>query len=195
MPALIAFKSETPILCGCAKRGVTPKNFLDLTGKKFGRLTVSERAINKANTKWKTYWHCTCDCGATIIVIGAHLKNGNTSSCGCLQRELVATRSAKHLASKRGSKTPEYESWSAMRTRCVNSKRRDWKDYGGRGIKVCDRWMNSFENFLADMGLRPAETSLDRINVDGDYEPSNCRWATATEQRGNQRKAKKCQPS
>lgn len=190
---------------------MTPK--IDLTGKKFGRLTVLSRWV-RADTG-KFWWDCACDCGATKRVAGDRLRNGHTESCGCLRKEILIQRNRagagilrapikvrevkkrKGAAPKHGGAglnhttwTAEYRAWSSMKTRCnPNYKDRpDYPNYAGRGIKVCERWLTSFQNFLSDMGPRPSpQHSVDRINVDGDYEPSNVRWATTHEQAGNRR--------
>lgn len=158
--------------------------FLDLTGRRFGRLIVAERMsrINRG-----TRWDCLCDCGKHITVYAHNLASGCTSSCGCLQREARAAR-ATHGQYRNNSVSPEIKAWEKMRERCLNPKDISYKNYGGRGITVCKRWL-SFDNFLSDMGKRPSpKHSLDRINNDGIYEPSNCRWATRTEQNRNRRK-------
>jgi hypothetical protein len=130
------------------------------------------------------FWECHCECGRIKIVRADHLKVGNTKSCGCLASEMTAARSRTHGETPYRYHSPEYRVWSGMRVRCSKPR---FVHYGGRGIKVCDRW-HKFENFLADMGRRPSPThSLDRIDVDGNYEPSNCRWATRTEQMNNTR--------
>lgn len=160
---------------------------LELTGQRFGRLVVvSDAGIEKG----RHYWDCICDCGITMRVYTGHLRNGHTKSCGCFKRDLTIKRSMKHGQDRRGLATAEYTSWSRMIQRCNNPKRKDYKNYGGRGIKVCGRWLDrehGFENFLADMGLRPPGKSLDRVNNEGDYKPSNCRWATREEQNNNTR--------
>ena len=156
--------------------------FNNLTGKKFGKWTVLERVEN-SNSK-QTRWLCQCDCGEKGIVHADSLKNGRSASCGCLKAQKLSLRAKTHGQSN----TPEFTSWVSMLSRCYNPNRDVYPYYGGRGITVCDRWKDSFENFYTDMGPRPEKNfSIDRINPDGNYEPSNCRWATTVEQHRNQR--------
>ena len=158
---------------------------LDLVGSRFGRLLAKQR-IRKNN---QTSYLCECDCGQTTIVLHGNLRGrSHTQSCGCLQRERTSAASLTHGES-RSPRTPEYQSWADMIKRCEEPTFITFKNYGGRGIKVCKRWRESYERFLADMGRKPTHKhTLDRINVDGDYKPSNCRWATWKQQNNNKRK-------
>lgn len=155
---------------------------IDLTGKKFGRLFVIEQGgrTNKGEILWK----CRCDCGTEKEVRGSKLRDGSVSSCGCLAIELTIQRSYIH--GKSGSKI--YITYRNMISRCYNSKNSQYKNYGERGITVCDRWRtkpNGFLFFLEDMGEAPSGTSLDRINNNGPYSPDNCKWSTPEEQGRN----------
>lgn len=157
-------------------------NRINLIGKKFGRLTVIEYAETRNNS---AIWKCKCECGNIKNVSRGHLVTGDTKSCGCYNSEVAAARQQKHGHGK--LKSVEYMTWSRMIGRCYNEKNLKYSRYGGRGIKVCKRWRHSFVNFLHDMGMRPsAKHSLDRFpNNDGNYKPSNCRWAIPKEQSGN----------
>lgn len=162
----------------------------DLAGETFGRLTVlsSAPSILQTNGKRCGAWNVRCECGAELVARRGALLSGNTRSCGCLQREESAART-RHGHARIGRHSPEHIAWSAMRQRCYYEKNINFKDYGGRGIIVCERWKNDFAAFLADMGSKPSRShSLDRKDTDGNYEPSNCRWATRKEQQRNMRR-------
>lgn len=153
---------------------------IDRVGQRYGRLLVRRDVGRSSNGD--ILWECECDCGNLTTVRASNLSRGNTTSCGCFHRERQRTLPTKH-----GMKsTRAYIIWSNMKQRCINPNRADWPNYGGRGVKVCERWQ-TFENFVADMGEPLPDQTLDRISVDGNYEPSNCRWATLDEQTRNRR--------
>jgi hypothetical protein len=167
------------------ERRLTIGKIIDLTGQQFGRLRVVE--FLRINQHRKAVWRCLCSCGNTTEVTRGCLRDGYTKSCGCVQQELLLQRNTKHGFGKRGGRHPLYPLWLDMRNRCNNPKDRCYKNYGGRGIKVCERW-DKFENFLADMGDRPPGMKLERINNNGNYEPTNCKWATQKVQMNNTRR-------
>jgi hypothetical protein len=173
--------------CGCAIKEFQRKKH-NLTGKKFDRLVVLE-SESVSNSKRHIVWKCLCDCGNKTTATGSELRGLHKRSCGCLHSDVVAQTSTKHGHAKAKNLSPTYISWASMHTRCTNKNARNFKHYGGRGISVCQSWKR-FENFLADMGERPNSMSLDRIDVDGNYEPSNCKWSTQSEQVKNQRRFK-----
>jgi hypothetical protein len=151
------------------------------SGLKVGRWTVVE--FVRRFTTGKTLWLCVCECGTSKEVDGASLRRGGSLSCGCLARDLAKERSTTHD----GSRTKMYRTWGSMLTRCCHPKSKDWPKYGGRGIVVCDRWRKSFADFYDDMGDKPPDHQLDRINNDGPYSPENCRWVTAKQNSRNRR--------
>ncbi len=160
--------------------------FKDLTGEKYGRLTIvsiNPKTIVKSNGAIIRFWNCLCECGKEIVAVSGNLKNGHTQSCGCLRIETIVSESYKHGAS--GSS--EFRTWCGMRQRCYDKNQPAYPDYGGRGITVCQRWMDSFENFMEDMGLRSSGMTLERKDNSGNYEKSNCVWATRKVQNNNKR--------
>ena len=159
----------------------------NLVGQRFSHLLVTEMLESRSGGQ--VVYRCHCDCGKEKVIRSNNLRSGNTKSCGCLN----ATSALKHGSTASHKVTREYKTWCGMKERCMNQKKECYKNYGGRGIKVCDEWLHSFENFLAylkanKMYPKPVGMSLDRYpNNDGNYEPGNIRWATSSQQRQNQR--------
>jgi len=161
----------------------------DLTGQQFGRLKV----IRRSNQTSPVRWHCECKCGRTLDPLSGNLVRGDIRSCGCLRKRTCAEtglRNITHGYSLNGKVRRTYKSWQSMKQRCGNPRAPNYKNYGSRGITVCKHWLNSFENFLADMGERPEGKTLDRYpDNNGNYESGNCRWATAKQQIANRRRS------
>ena len=150
----------------------------NLTNVRFGRWLVTGIAPRR-NTNRSVYWYCRCDCGTVKEIAAGSLRKGQSTSCGCYRTEVNSTN--PHY------KSPTYNSWDNMIGRCYRSSQPDYDSYGGRGITVCQRWRDSFHNFLSDMGVRPEGMTLDRLKVDGNYEPGNCVWSTNKTQQNNKR--------
>lgn len=149
---------------------------------KFNRLTVIGFAGRTTNKTIRYYWLCKCDCGNEKVILEYNITSGNIKSCGCLHKNPT------HCITHGKTKSPEYSVWKGIKRRCYDTKFKHYDSYGGRGISVCDRWLESFENFLEDMGERPSnQHSIERRNNDGNYCKENCYWATKKEQGNNRR--------
>lgn len=165
--------------------------FRDRTGDQYGRLTViglSTRLERRSNGIYNRFWNCLCDCGNTVEVCSGNLPSGHTQSCGCFKAERIHEGTYKHGLIH----TSEYWAWSSMRRRCYDTNDKGYKNYGARGITVCDRWIESFENFISDMGMKPSpKHSVERKNNDSGYSPENCIWGTRAQQNSNRRNTRK----
>lgn len=173
----------------------TRKSFKDLEGMVFGRLKVIDYAGSRIegikSIKRVYYWNCKCVCGKYKSVCSRNLKAKNTSSCGCYKKEALLKfnrNNTTHGAAKKGSEIPEYSAWRSMKRRCKGRGREDKENYKDRGITICKEWINSFETFLKDLGLKPSKKhSLERIDNNKGYFAANCKWATSKEQSLNRR--------
>ena len=169
------------------------KKVLLNTGDRYGILTIvnATERHRQPNGQTKSMYECKCDCGNIVNVQMYHLKSGHSKSCGCTKKEVSSLAGQKYFTHghwKGNTPTPEWVAWASIRRRCYNKNHKDYKYLGAKDVIVCDRWLESFENFYKDMGDRPSNKhSIDRINPFGNYEPSNCRWATIKEQANNKR--------
>lgn len=169
----------------------------DRIGEKYGRLEIIsfDKMVKRKPRGFRYYWNFLCDCGNTISVEYYAVKLGNTKSCGCLHKEtshLNGKANTVHGHTKRSGYSSEYISWTTMRQRCYKKENHNYKYYGEKGITVCDEWKDSFENFLADMGLKPDKTyTIDRIENSGNYCKENCKWSSKEEQNNNHSKNRK----
>lgn len=167
----------------------TRSRFVNMSDQVFGMVTVLGFAGEDRTTKQvRNLWWCRCECGAVFKPRGDHLKSGNTTNCGCVRRVSVGDSCRTHGHCNNRRTTSEYGIWCAMIRRCCVADDPGYKYYGTRGIIVCSRWRESFEAFFSDMGPKPKRYSIDRIDSSGNYEPSNCRWATHREQMQNTRR-------
>ncbi len=170
-----------PYLLRPGNRAWRSTKLLDLTGHKYGRWTVLKIASRRGR---HIYWECVCECGVVKDISRCSLRNGFSKSCGCLNEEVV------HGIEHGMTRSPEWVAWINMRTRCLNQNNNHWRNYGGRGIKICQRWLDSFVNFYADMGPSNGMT-IERDDVNGNYEPNNCRWIPSEDQSRNKTTTRK----
>lgn len=158
------------------------RKYVDINGKRFGRLVVLWHSYTLNKKYGSEFYECICDCGVRCVKKKANIITGDTRSCGCLKKESIGNVNRSHSLTG----TKEYVSWMAIKSRCYYPKNNRYAKYGARGITVCQRWKDSFENFLSDMGYAPSpKHSVDRVDVNAGYGPENCRWATTKEQSRN----------
>ena len=161
---------------------------IDISGQKFGRLTVVSKAPRGARKNRRAVWNCLCDCGGEAVVGADALRSGHARSCGCLSVETAKKTHTKHGNAAGGTVTAEYQAWVNMRSRCSDETAKCWKNYGGRGISVFPGWETSFEAFLSHVGPKPhPKYELDRIDNDKGYEPGNVRWVSKSQNNRNRR--------
>lgn len=159
----------------------------DLTGKVFGRLTVISYA---GKSKKESLWNCRCKCGIEKVIRYNGLTRGKSTSCGCYRKEAIKARNPRAKGHERTFSNPLYRIWQSMKTRCYNERNPNYARYGAKGIRICQRWLDSFDAFVDDMGHPPEGCSIDRIDPYGDYTPENCRWATRMAQSQNQKRTR-----
>jgi hypothetical protein len=160
---------------------------LNLSGMRFGKLQVIDFVLPHSG---RTMFNCLCDCGKTTAIAGSDLKTGNSKTCGCGKIAAGYTANLQHGGAT-GKCTPTYATWASMKQRCRDPSSIGWEHYGGRGISVCERWLTNFANFLEDMGEKPDGYSIERIDVDGNYCPENCKWIPLSDQGKNKRNSVK----
>lgn len=178
----IKLRAERTKSCGCLKAEYGESKVNDLSGKVFGKLTVLKRA--GSNSFKKALWLCSCECGNDTTVVGSDMLNGHTTSCGCVKA--AGQYNVVHGHNRETGCSKAYTVWKNMLSRCRNPNIKQYKDYGGRGVSVCERWLK-FENFLEDMGEPQERLQIDRIDNDGSYTKENCRWVTRSQNRRNSR--------
>ncbi len=178
--------NETTRSCGCLKKICS--RALDLSGKKFGTYTVIKFVDKNPNGNPASRFLCRCNCGVERVLTASHLNSGKIQSCGCLTNALISEKNSTHGDTQGGIRTKEYRTWKAIKDRCYLKSCKSYRIYGGLGISMCARWLNSFENFLSDVGRAPSKSSsIERKNNFGNYEKSNCIWSTPKLQARNRR--------
>lgn len=165
-----------------------PRPNIDMTGVQVGRLSVLTFSDPDYWYGSEVTWICVCSCGNMTLVRGSKLRDGSANSCGCYRKERMVKANYKHGNASRSGLSREYKVWSGMLDRCYYEHNVGFEHYGGRGISVCDKWKDDFSKFLADMGKCPPGYSLERIDVNGNYEPCNCKWIPLSDQQKNMRK-------